>query len=380
MFGILLLIAAAFSGGEVVSQAVSDPTTAPPAVAAPATPLETQAESPVPAEAAAPTTVAADADAVPEPTPLPVPAGPHLGAADRTAVLGDDPDLAALRLVSDFYDTAPPAAVPAAPARPVLGPHLVRSNEYYEADGRKILVEVLRPDDDARRPAVLILHGASGIGDGTFYRNAAEIFAERGYVTYLPHYLADRHAAKQAAPKPAAKAAKTKGGKAAKTVTASAEPGSIRADFTGQEHVLRAALDYMAKSSYVDSSRLGVFGMSLGGFHALALSSKDYRIQAVVDMSGALRGNTMPDSNHLPPILALHGARDSIIPVARARSLAGELAKRGIPHELKVYPDQGHFFRGKAQEDALQRSAGFFNTYLTPSESTRAVRSGDATK
>lgn len=359
MFGILLLIAAAFSGGEVVVNAA---TSAPPpgltagANQTDALPMHEATDTP-----ASPVAIPAIDHASP---------GPRVRlASDIVPALAGDADLdAAALLVSDADNRAPSAASP----RPGLGPHLVRNDERYASQGRQVVIEVLRPDDDSQRPAILILHGASGMGDGTFYRGAAEIFAERGYVTYIPHYLATiPSGSKLPAPKSNAKKVKTH---PSEPSAQPEQPASIRAGFPAQEQVLHDALDHMAKSPYVDSTRIGVFGMSLGGFHALTLSSRDERIIAVVDMSGALRGNVMPETNRLPPTLELHGGRDAIVPVSRARSLAEELKKRGIPHELMVYPDQGHFFRGKAQQDALQRSAAFFRSYLTPFDTNHAAR------
>ena len=74
-----------------------------------------------------------------------------------------------------------------------------------------------------------------------------------------------------------------------------------------------------------------------------------------------------------------HGAKDAIVPVGRAKSLAAYLQARGIPHELNIYPDQGHFFRGKAQHDALQRSVTFFDNYLVPLDAPRAAHVGVGT-
>ena len=363
MFGILLLLAAAFSGHEAVSgtDPASSQAAAPPAVVA----------APAPSgDATAPVTpIVRVADNVVQPV-----------ASDATRPSAEDSDInAALDRVTDFYDATPPAppaakvqrtAAPVAqtpaPARPALGPHLVSTRTDYVSDGRAVVVDVVRPDDDERRSAVLILHGASGIGDGAFYRSAAEMFAEHGYVTFLPHYL---------------EAARTKASKSrAKTASSSrvheTEPlsGSIRAGFPQQEQILRDAVDYAAHSPYVDASRIGVFGLSLGGFHALTLSSRDGRIAAVVDMSGALRGNAIPETNHLAPTLELHGAHDPIVPVSRARALAGTLKQLGVPYELKIYPAQGHFLRGKAQEDAMERATSFFATYLTPADGSRAAQ------
>jgi carboxymethylenebutenolidase len=363
MFGILLLLAAAFSGHEVVSgteSATSQAAAVPQVVVvAPAQPDVGMA--PVPP-------VVRVADNVAQPV-----------ASDALHPSADDSDIdAALDRVSDFYDTTPPApaakarrtaatgAQPQGAARPALGPHLVSTRTDYASDGRPVVVDIVRPDDDERRPAVLILHGASGIGDGAFYRSAAELFAEHGYVTFLPHYL---EAARATTSKSHAKTAKS-----SRAHEPEGAPGSIRAGFPQQEQILRDAVDYAAHSPYVDSSRIGVFGLSLGGFHALTLSSRDERIAAVVDMSGALRGNVIPETNHLAPTLELHGAHDPIVPVARARALAGTLKQLGVPYELKIYPAQGHFLRGKAQEDAMERATSFFATYLTPADSSRAAQ------
>jgi dienelactone hydrolase len=263
-----------------------------------------------------------------------------------------DPDLTAAAKLAETPDDEP--------AGKDFGLQFVRAEQRFASQGNPVKVEIVRPDNDEKRPAILILHGASGIGDGAFYRGAAEVFAERGYVTFMPHYLAEP-------PKSQPKAAtKTKGkAPAQKPAATDATPnGSVRAGFTVQQQILLDMLDEIARNPYVDASRIGIFGMSLGGFHALNLSSRDYRVAAVVNMGGALRGNIMPESNRIAPVLALHGAKDTVVPVGRARQLAQQLKQHGIAHDLVIYPEQGHFFRGKARQDAFQRSATFFGSYL----------------
>lgn len=279
-----------------------------------------------------------------------------------------DPDLvAAANLVTE---PTPEAGPPAA-----FGLQFVRSDVRYTSQGHQVRMEVLRPDSDERRPAILILHGASGIGDGSFYRSAAEVFAERGYVTFLPHYLAPGRTNDPGAKKSAKNSAKSSAKNGAKAAAKDPTPnGSVRDGFSVQDKILNDALEQIAQNPYVDASRIGVFGMSLGGFHALNLSSRDPRIAAVVNMGGALRGNTMPASNRVAPTLALHGAKDTVVPVSRARSLGRYLKEHGIPHDVVIYNDQGHFFRGKARDDAFQRSATFFSGYLTVPEARDAAR------
>jgi|GEM_PF-1514507 len=341
MIEIILLLTAVLTAKDAVPEALE---AKPEAVIAAPLPESEPAPAPAATEAAE--------DAAPEPAPS-APRSPlHRVANDFTPER--DPDLtAAARLAETPDDDTPPRA---------FALQFVRADQRFDSQGNQVKVEILRPDSDEKRPAVLILHGASGIGDGTFYRGAAEIFAERGYVTFMPHYLAAVPAAKSQ-PKATAKTKAAAGSKksAAKDPT---PKGDIRAGFTVQQQILLDTLDEIARNPYVDASRIGIFGMSLGGFHALNLSSRDYRVAAVVSMGGALRGNNMPESNRIAPVLALHGAKDSVVPVGRARQLARQLKEHGITHDLVVYPDQGHFFRGKARQDAFLRSTTFFSTWL----------------
>jgi dienelactone hydrolase len=351
MIEIILLLTAVLTAKDVVPETVE---------AKPGTIIAT----PTPGDlvpAVAPEVAAAEPEVEPEPAAHPTRSPLHRLANDFTPER--DPDLtAAARLAETPDDEALPRA---------FGLQFVRSDARFASQGNQVKVEILRPDSDEKRPAVLILHGASGIGDGAFYRGAAEIFAERGYVTFIPHYLAAAPATKSQ-PRAATKAKASAKKPAAKDPT---PQGDIRAGFSVQQQILLDTLDEIARNPYVDASRIGIFGMSLGGFHALNLSSRDYRVAAVVSMGGALRGNNMPESNRIAPVLALHGAKDAVVPVGRARQLARQLKEHSISHDLVIYPDQGHFFRGKARQDAFQRSTAFFSTYLDRPQGSTTARS-----
>jgi dienelactone hydrolase len=354
MIEIILLLTAVLTAKETVSE----PSEKPEAVIA--APQGQQDAVPDPAAIVSVEPVAEES-----PAELPVARGPlHRVANDFVAE--KDPDLTAAARLGETPDDEVPAKA--------FGLQFVRTEQRFASQGNQVKLEVLRPDNDEKRPAILILHGASGIGDGAFYRGAAEIFAERGYVTFMPHYLAAEPSRSE--PKATAKS-KTKTAAKKQPATDPTPQGNVRAGFTVQQQILLDALDEMARNPYVDASRIGIFGMSLGGFHALNLSSRDYRVAAVVNMGGALRGNNMPESNRIAPVLALHGAKDSVVPVGRARQLAQQLKQHGIAHDLVIYADQGHFFRGKARQDAFQRSATFFSTYLDrPQSGPATARTG----
>jgi carboxymethylenebutenolidase len=61
----------------------------------------------------------------------------------------------------------------------------------------------------------------------------------------------------------------------------------------------------------------------------------------------------------------LHGSADPIVPVANAYAVEALLRQQNVPHELKVYPGQGHGFRGAAEEDATRRALAFLQRHLT---------------
>lgn len=127
---------------------------------------------------------------------------------------------------------------------------------------------------------------------------------------------------------------------------------------------LRDAFSYVLAQPGVDPQRVGLLGFSLGGFLSLALATQEPRISAVAQLFGGLPEPFLPDAGKLPPVLILHGGRDTVVPVAEAEKLEALLKQHRIPFEIKIYSDQGHHFTGLAQIDALRRVVAFFRRYL----------------
>jgi carboxymethylenebutenolidase len=225
---------------------------------------------------------------------------------------------------------------------------VTRADTRLRVEKRQVKLEVYRPDTDGPRPAVLLLHGASGMGNGAFYRGAAESFAEAGYIVYLPHYLGERNRNR-----PRGRA--------------------LIAEFEQQHATVRAALDAMASDPRVDPSRLAAFGFSLGGFQALGLSSRDTRIAAIVNMGGGMPGNVEPQTTRLAPTLVIHGQKDRTVPVARAHRTRDLLRKLAVPHEIEIVRDQPHFFKAAASRAAIDRSIAFFDRQMKAPEPVATV-------
>ena len=63
--------------------------------------------------------------------------------------------------------------------------------------------------------------------------------------------------------------------------------------------------------------------------------------------------------------MVLHGSADPIVPVSNAYAVEALLRQQNVPHEIKIYPGQGHGFRGAAESDATARSLAFLQRHLS---------------
>jgi carboxymethylenebutenolidase len=186
-------------------------------------------------------------------------------------------------------------------------------------------------------PAIVLVHGSGGPlrGIDPFARQAAGL----GVHVFVVHYFE-------------------------RTGHTWVSPSMIHDHFIEWMDTLRDALNYVAAQPGVDTQRIGLLGFSLGGFLSLALATRDSRIAAVAELFGGLPEYFIPDAAKLPPVLILHGDRDTVVPVAEAEKLEQLLRQHGIPYEIKMYSNQGHHFNGLAQLDAMRRVVQFFRTYL----------------
>ncbi|HEY2266682.1 MAG TPA: nitrilase-related carbon-nitrogen hydrolase, partial [Streptosporangiaceae bacterium] len=139
------------------------------------------------------------------------------------------------------------------------------------------------------------------------------------------------------------------------------------------ERVVTAVADYLKGRDDLDPDRLGVFGVSLGGYYAARSAAYEPRVRAAVDLAGPYRWDQ--DWDALPsqtrttfqarsgaaspaqareraaaltledaaaritcPLLVVHGGRDRLIPAYHAERLAREAPGA----ELMLYPDGSH--------------------------------------
>ena len=210
----------------------------------------------------------------------------------------------------------------------------------FESQGKAISVEKFEPKSDGKHPAALILHGAGGMEiGGPEFREFGRELARRGYVAHVVHYFDQ-------------------------TGTVRADAPAISKSFATWMITIGDALTAVAGQENVDPGRLGLLGFSLGSYLSLSVASHDRRVSAVVEYFGGLPDLFAWNLKRFPPTLILHGDADDVVPVSEARKLAKLLEGKKFPFEIRVYPGQGHRFRGDDDKDAYQRSLGFFEKYL----------------
>jgi dipeptidyl aminopeptidase/acylaminoacyl peptidase len=150
--------------------------------------------------------------------------------------------------------------------------------------------------------------------------------------------------------------------------------------------------DYLKTLPYVDPDRIGVFGLSYGGFLTLqALTADPTLWRAGVDVAGVVDWATYGSGYTYPrlgtpvqnpdiykvsapilhmdklarPLLILHGTNDTNVSFIDSLRLIDNLVKLGKPFESQIYPGEIHFFRRDiVLRDAWKRIEDFFDREL----------------
>ena len=157
-------------------------------------------------------------------------------------------------------------------------------------------------------------------------------------------------------------------------------------------------VDWCVDQGIADIERVGITGVSYGGYMtAWAVATSD-RFRAAVMISGISNllschytcnhafcefivggAHTEPEAQRLlversplihvatasTPTLILHGAEDRCTPLGQAEEFYRALADQGVETEIVTYPREGHGFQERAHQlDAWQRSVAWFDRHL----------------
>lgn len=264
------------------------------------------------------------------------------------------------------------AWVKLAPASPDVR-HLTDS---FAVGTARVTVERFEPARGGRHPAVLLLHGVDGLWKlGDAYRASAGRLADKGFVVVMPHYF-DRTGTR-ATDVPVLMAGFRRyldDGK-----DSSENWQTMRQPFEAWLEVVRAAVVYAHGLDTVSDGRVGLVGISLGGYLALTAATEDQLpVGAVVDHFGGMPRPVRSAVRTMPPTLLLHGDQDRTVPIREAYLVRDALLGQKLVCELKVYEGIGHVFMDEsggiswngtqALFDAEERTAVFLKRHLHAEE------------
>lgn len=227
-------------------------------------------------------------------------------------------------------------------------------------------------DKTKKHPALVWIHGSGsdqnflGWHPGSYrmYYSLCQYFAQQGYVILTPDYRGSSGFSRDW----------STGVHMGIGVTDTAD--------------VAAGADYLKTLDYVDPNRIGVFGLSYGGFLTLQAMTVDptlwragVNVAGVVDWATYGAGYTTPRLGtpvqnpeiyrvsapilHMDklerPLLVLHGTNDRNVSFADSLRLFDVLLKMGKPFESQIYPGEIHFFRrDHVLRDAWTRIDEFF--------------------
>lgn len=257
---------------------------------------------------------------------------------------------------------------------------------WYEAtDGQKVPAYLFVPKDldrSKKHPAVVWIHG-DGYNqsyDGwhvernyAVYYSFHQYLLQKGYVVITPDYRGSIGYGK-----------KWRQG--------------VFLDVGGKDSAdATQAATYLKSLGYVDPDKIGVWGLSYGGFFTLlALVDAPTTFACGVDVAGVVDyrmyyedpwhgswtyGRLRAPEDHpaeydvasplsrmdrlVRPLLILHGTSDVNVPYLHSIRLIDDLLKRGKSFEFMVYPGEFHYFtRAHVLSDAWGRVERFFDQHL----------------
>jgi predicted peptidase len=112
--------------------------------------------------------------------------------------------------------------------------------------------------------------------------------------------------------------------------------------WTDKVEVLIHLLDDIVARYNVDTGRIYLTGLSMGGYGSWALAAEHLeRFAAVAPICGGgnrIMAHRLKDI----PVWAFHGAKDPVVPLKQSEEMVSAIKALGGDARLTVYPDAGH--------------------------------------
>ena len=232
------------------------------------------------------------------------------------------------------------------------------------ADGTPLKAYLAMPVEADPRPGVVVIQDAIGLTNAI--REHADRLASYGYLAVAPDLY-------------------TRGGmlRCVQATMRSLGSGQGRA----YDDIERSRRWLLGRDDC--SGRVGVIGFCMGGGFALMTASRGF--DAAAPNYGPLPKNLDAALSDACPVVGSYGGRDRTLKGATAK-LDAALTEKGIPHDVKEYPDAGHSFleryrvgplapllrvggmgyEAASADDAWRRIRAFFDEHLAAAEPPEA--------
>ena len=223
---------------------------------------------------------------------------------------------------------------------------------YSAADGVGLTGYLTRPKGDDKRPAVIVIHGWTGIDD--HIRDVGRRLAKAGYVALVPDLLA------------------RSGGTSAFSSGETATKELYRLGDEMFTKDLSGAVNYLIGQNFVRVNKIGVIGFCWGGGKALMFTTRSKDLAASVIYYGSNPPNLDDVKNISAPVLGQYGGVDERV-TAGVPQLEAAMRKYGKSFEYKIYAGAPHSFnsdtspssyREDAAKEAWARTLEFFKKHL----------------
>lgn len=210
-------------------------------------------------------------------------------------------------------------------------------NDTFLSGGVSVRMTRFEPDGKGKHPALLLVHGLHSPEESApLLESVANRYVRQGYAVALVHYFDRTGTGKQEIEALIVRFQAFLSGK-----------GDAETDrlFESWLETLRDGLAHLRGRPGVAPDRVGVVGISLGGYLATALAAqKELSLAAVVELFGGMPGSLRPHAGKLPPVLIVHGDRDEVVPVSEAHALKEALQAQKVTHEVLILKGVGHVF------------------------------------
>ena len=207
---------------------------------------------------------------------------------------------------------------------------LQSNNLEYSFGAQKLIGFLAKPQAQAVRAGVVLIHDAFGVSD--FIRGQAELLAAQGYAVLAADIWGDGRQLRDES-------------EIGPTIGRFA---SDRAEWMGR---IRAAIDTLADSADLDVSRSALAGYCFGGASALEYLRTQRHVAGVVSLHGGLDlvGQDWSAARTSSKALVLTGAEDPMASESSLAFLQRGLTQSGVDWEVNLY---GHVKHGFTRPDA----------------------------